>query len=219
MEYKGRSASRMSIENSLEYPQYISIRMRKIEEMRIIATQGRDPSTHDDTFYFILELLQKERPKRILELGTAYGLTSIAMLLVCSEAKLTTIELDEERYIKAKQNYKEFAVDERVNAIHDDAFDVLPHLLPHFDFIFLDSAKSQYLNYLPYLKYLLRKGGILLADDILLFGWVNGKVEVPQKRRSLVGKIQNFLEAIQADSDFDTQILEIGEGIALCIKK
>lgn len=193
--------------------------MQKICKMRILATQGRNPSTHDDTFHFILELLQKNQPKRILELGTAYGLTAIAMLLTCPEATLTTIELDEQRYIAAKENFKNFAVEKRVCSIYGDVIDVLPHLRPYFDFIFLDTAKSQYIHYLPYLKYLLRPKGILLADDILLFGWVNGRVEVPQKRRSLVTKIQSYLTALQLDNELDTQILEIGEGIALSIKK
>lgn len=201
------------------YQDKLAEQMQKICQMRILATQGRDPSTHDDTFNFILELLKKDQPKRILELGTAYGLTSIAMLLNCPNATLTTIELDEQRYIAANENFKSFGVENRVRSIYADAIEVLPHLTPYFDFIFLDSAKSQYLNYLPYLKYLLKPKGILLADDILLFGWVNGRVEVPPKRRSLVVKIQNYLTALQADKELDTQILEIGEGIALSIKK
>lgn len=194
-------------------------KLKKIEQMRTVATQGRNPTTHEDTFRFILKLLEKERPKRILELGTAYGLTSIAMLLICQDATLTTIELEEERYVAAKKNFLDFEVAERVTALYADAIDVLPHLTPYFDFIFLDSAKSQYIHYLPYLKALLKPKGILLADDILLFGWVNGKVEVPSKRRALVGKIQSYLQALQQDRQLDTQILEIGEGIALSIKK
>ena len=190
--------------NAVVLPEDTAKKMQKILQMRKLATQGRDPSTHNDTFQFILQLLEKERPSRILELGTAYGLTSCAMLLTCPQAVLTTIELDKERYLAAKNNYKAFGVLERATCIYGDAVEVLPHLTPYFDFIFLDSAKSQYLNYLPYLKQLLKPKGILLADDILLFGWVDGSVQVPQKRRSLVEKIQAYLHALEKDRELDT---------------
>lgn len=197
----------------------IAKQLQAIRKMRVVATTGRNPSTHDDSFNYILKLLQDRQPIRILELGTGYGLTSIAMLLTCPNATLTTIELDEERYKQAQIHFKKFGVDSRVCSIFGDAFEVLPHLTPFFDFIFLDSAKSQYLNYLPYLKRVLQPKGILCSDDILLFGWVDGSSPVPQKRRALVAKIQAYIHALQIDRQLETQILKIGEGIAISIKK
>ena len=108
---------------------------------------------------------------------------------------------------------------ERVNAILGDAGEVIEVINGGFDFIFLDSAKAQYKKYLPVLKGLLNKGGVLVADDVLLYGWVNGEAEVPKKRQSIVKHVTEYIEAATSDCDLITSIINIGDGIALSVKK
>lgn len=191
----------------------------RLTALREQAKNRRDPATEDDTLRLLLSVARMLKAERILEIGTAEGLTSIALLLECPKAEVTTIELEEERYILAKKNFALFGVEDRTNLILGDAGEVLLSLQKQYDLIFLDGPKAQYLQYLPQLKRLLRTGGALFADDVLLYGWVSGKVETPVKRRSIVRKIREYLQAVSADRDFLTNILEVGEGVALSIKK
>ena len=87
-----------------------------------------------------------------------------------------------------------------------------------FDFIFLDCAKVQYIKYLPRLKKLLKKGGVLVADDILLFGYITGEEEVPKKRKMLVEHIKEYVSAVTNDCELFTTILDIGNGVAVSTK-
>ena len=191
----------------------------RLTALREQAKNRRDPATEDDTLRLLLSVARMLKAERILEIGTAEGLTSIALLLECPKAEVTTIELEEERYILAKKNFALFGVEDRTNLILGDAGEVLLSLQKQYDLIFLDGPKAQYLQYFPQLKRLLRTGGALFADDVLLYGWVSGKVETPVKRRSIVRKIREYLQAVSADRDFLTNILEVGEGVALSIKK
>ena len=154
-----------------------------------------------------------------MEIGTAVGLSSVAMLLACPNAKLTTMELEEERYLEAKENFAYFGVTERVNAHLGDAGEILAMMDGEFDFVFLDGPKAQYEKYLFDLKRLMKKGAVLFADDVLLYGWVSGEEPTPQKRHSIVDKIRSYLHTITADEDFITSVLNVGDGVALSVFK
>jgi predicted O-methyltransferase YrrM len=88
-----------------------------------------------------------------------------------------------------------------------------------YDFIFLDCAKVQYIKLLPYLKTKLKVGGVLLADDVLLYGWVNGESPVPKKRKMLVQHVREFVTAVTEDTSLQTTILDVGDGISFSVKK
>ena len=177
------------------------------------------PVADDETLNFLLLTLEMTKPQRILEIGTAVGLSSVAMLLACPNAKLTTMELEEERYLEAKENFAHFGVTERVNAHLGDAGEILAMMDGEFDFVFLDGPKAQYEKYLFDLKRLMRKGAVLFADDVLLYGWVSGEEPTPQKRHSIVDKIRSYLHTVTADEDFITSVLNVGDGVALSVYK
>jgi predicted O-methyltransferase YrrM len=152
-----------------------------------------------------------------LEIGTAVGLSAVAMLYACPDAKLTTMELEEERYVEAKENFAHFGVTNRVTAHLGDAGEILAMMDGEFDFVFLDGPKAQYEKYLFDLKRLMKKGAILFADDVLLYGWVSGEEPTPQKRHSIVDKIRSYLQTVTADKDFITSVLNVGDGVALSV--
>ena len=87
-----------------------------------------------------------------------------------------------------------------------------------FDFMFMDGPKAQYEKYLFDVKRLLKDGGVLFADDVLLYGWVDGKEPTPQKRKSIVEKIRGYLQTITNDKDFTTSVIDVGDGVALSVK-
>ncbi|MGN0822358.1 MAG: O-methyltransferase [Candidatus Gallimonas sp.] len=188
----------------------------RLTELRERAKQGRDPTAADETLCYLLETAEKTAPERILEIGAAEGLTSCAML-ARTEARLTAIERDPARAATAVKNFRLFGVSDRVTLHEGDAGEILPMLEGEYDLVFLDGPKAQYLRYLPECKRLLKRGGLLLSDDVLLFGWVTG--EPPKKRRMLVEHIREYLRALQKDAELETEILSIGEGLAVSRKK
>lgn len=189
----------------------------RISARRKDALSRGIPVADDETLQFLLLTLAATKPLRILEIGTAVGLSSVAMLYACPNAKLTTLELEEERYLEAKKNFADFGVTDRVTAHLGDAGEILAMMDGEFDFVFLDGPKAQYEKYLFDLKRMLKKGGILFADDVLLYGWVSGEEPTPQKRQSIVDKIRSYLKTITEDKDFITSVLNVGDGVALSV--
>ena len=192
---------------------------QRISARRADALSRGIPVADDETLQFLLLMLDATKPKRILEIGTAVGLSSVAILLQCPTARLTTIELEEERYLEAKRNFTDFGVTERVNAYLGDAGEILSMMDGEFDFVFLDGPKAQYEKYLFDLKRMMKPGALLFADDVLLYGWVSGEEPTPQKRQSIVDKIRSYLDVVTSDRDLITSVLNVGDGVALSVYK
>lgn len=191
----------------------------RLAALRERAKEGRDPCAPDDTLQLLLACARMRAPERILEIGTGEGLTSLALLCECPRAHLVTVEADEARYRTACAYFEEFCVADRVRAVCGDAKDVLEALEEPFGLIFLDGPKAQYAAYFPDLKRLLAPRGVLFADDVLLYGWVDGREEMPPKRRSIVRKIREYLELVCADPDLVTSVVDVGEGVALSVRR
>jgi predicted O-methyltransferase YrrM len=166
---------------------------------------------------YLLVTLSAIRPKRILEIGTAVGLSASAMLHLLPEATVTTVELEEERYLEAKRNFEALGVADRVKAYLGDAGEFLAMTDGQYDFVFLDGPKAQYEKYLFDVKRLLKKGGVLFSDDVLLYGWVDGKEPTPKKRQSIVDKIRSYLTVLTSDPEFMTSVLDVGDGVAISV--
>lgn len=192
---------------------------QRISARRADALSRGIPVADDETLNFLLLMLDATKPKRILEVGTAVGLSSVAMLLQCPSARLTTIELEEERYLEAKKNFADFEVTDRVNAHLGDAGEILAMMDGEFDFVFLDGPKAQYEKYLFDLKRMMKSGALLFADDVLLYGWVSGEEPTPQKRHSIVDKIRSYLDVVTSDKELITSVLNVGDGVALSVYK
>ena len=189
----------------------------RLAALRESAKRGRDPTAADETLDYLLKYITAHGVKRFLEIGAAEGLTSCAVLLRAEDVRVTAIELDATRASRARENFRAFGVEERATLFEGDAGEILPMLTGEYDCIFLDGPKVQYRRYLPECKRLLRSGGALFSDDVLLFGWVRGTP--PPKRKALVEHIREYLRLLDEDPDFDTEVLEIAEGLAVSIKK
>lgn len=190
-----------------------------VKQMREYAFEREIPTASDETLQFLCTLARAVRAKNILEIGTAVGISGIALLEACPDASLTTIERDEEFFLAAKENFARAQFGGRAELILGDAAEhILTFPDESFDFIFLDCAKVQYIKMLPRLKKLLKKGGTLVADDVLLYGWVSGETETPKKRRMLVQHIRKYIDAATGDAELSTSIVDVGDGIAVSVK-
>ena len=190
-----------------------------LAELRQRAFAREIPVSDDETLNFLITVLCAVQPKNILELGTAVGLSGATMLETCPAAHLTTVEKSPEFFEEAKQNFSDLGLNSRITLICGDAGEQIKSLEGDYDFIFLDCAKVQYIKYLPHLKRLLKSGGVLLADDVLLFGYITGEEEVPKKRKMLVEHVREYIDAVTGDSELSTTIINVGNGIALSVKK
>ena len=190
----------------------------EVARLRKYAHEREVPTASDETLNFLLTLALAKNAKNILEVGVAEGITSLALLDTCADAHLTGIERDENLYYSAKDNLNAYAG--RSTLLLGDAADVCLTLWDEScDFIFLDCAKVQYVKLLPQLKRVLKKGGVLVADDVLMYGWVNGEVETPKKRKMLVEHIREYIAAVTNDYGLQTAIVDVGNGLAVSVKK
>lgn len=176
------------------------------------------PVSSDETLAFLSICVKMAKPKNILEIGTAIGVSGICMLKASIGSRLTTIELNSDFAHEAERNFAAAHMQERATVLEGDAAEILPTLTGEYDFIFLDGPKVQYKKYLPYLIELLPTGGILFSDDLLMYGWVNGEQPTPPKRHMLVEHIREYISLITGDSRLTTQILDVGNGVGLSIK-
>lgn len=186
--------------------------------MRKLASADGEPILREKSFEILLDLIEKKQPKSILEIGVNRGLSGIAMLLKSKNAKLSGIEIDEEKIKLAKENYKEFDLLDRAKIFQGDASEIIPILTGTYDFIFLDGPKGHYYEYLPHLLAVLNVGGVLFADNVLFRGYVGEDKQAPKRHNTIKHSMENFINAITTDKTLKTQIIDIEDGISITEK-
>lgn len=189
-----------------------------LNQIRQHAAENYVPIIREKTLQALLQACQNA--KKILEIGTATGYSASCMLL-SGNAEVTTIEKDSVRAALAAENFEKLGVSSRVRLLTDDAAKILDRLVAdgqQFDFIFLDGPKGQYIHYYDNIKTLLKAGGTLFADNVFLHGMVKNDDCIPHKHRSMVVNLRKFLERLQSDRDFQTQIFEIEDGFTISKK-
>ena len=166
-------------------------------------------------------LLQLVQPERILEVGTSVGYSSILKSEnMPHNCTITTIENYDKRIPVAKNNFKRAGKEDVITLIEGDALEVLKTLDGPYDFIFMDAAKGQYINYLPDIKRVLRKGGLLISDNILQEGEiVESRYAVTRRNRTIHARIREYVYELTHSEDFVTSIVPIGDGITLSVKQ
>jgi len=165
-------------------------------------------------------LVNLTKPNKLLEVGTAIGYSTICMArgLNC-DAQLTTIELLPRRFALAQENFRKAEVTDKIIAINGDAKEIVKNLSDQFDFIFLDAAKGQYPEFLNLSAKLLKPGGLLVADNVLLNGWVIDLNYPERRKKTMVYRMRSFLDNLKNNPDFISSIVPLGDGVALIWKK
>lgn len=176
------------------------------------------PSALTDTLSLLCDCVFEKKPAKILEIGTATGISGTAMLLTSEKSKLVTVEKDEGGFCKAKTTFENFGVFSRVRQILGDAGDVINYIDDKFDFIFLDGAKARYLDYYDDLTRLLLSGGTLFADNVLFRGYVRGGVKYRHRENTIVRNMRDFLDKIENDKRYSSQIFSVGDGVLIAEK-
>lgn len=188
-----------------------------IDEIKIIKQRALDnnvPIIQDDSIEFINKYIKDHNIKKVLELGTATGYSSI-MMASNNDINVTTIERDESRYLEALENVKACNLEDKITLIFKDALDV--DLTDKYDLIFIDAAKGQNIKFFTKYESNLNNNGTIITDNMLFHGYVKmNEEDITSKNiRGIVKKIKKYMEFLDSKEGFKTEILELGDGLAI----
>lgn len=186
-----------------------------VEEIKNKALEEHIPIIMDDTLEIIANILKTNKPKRILEIGTAVGYSAICFSeYLEKDGIIDTIERDDERIKQANDNIKRLGLENQIHIHGGDAVEILPTLTEKYDVIFIDAAKGKYPFFLKESDRLLNPQGIIFADNILYKGYVMSDYN-KHKQRTAVRNLREYIKEVTENPNYETEILEVGDGLAI----
>lgn len=187
-------------------------------EMRSYAEEHHIPVVDPEVGHLLHLLTGLIQPQSILEIGTAIGCSTIAMANAMEAGSITTIELTEERHTMALDYFNRAGVADRIHAVLGDARELVPQLDRQYDMIFMDAAKGQYQEFLDIADRILKPGGLLVADNVLLNGWVVNLNYPRHRQKTMVYRMKAFLEQFKENTQYQCSVVPLGDGVALIRK-
>lgn len=189
-----------------------------ISSMREYADQNNVPIILNDSLEYILNYIKEKNITKVLEIGTAIAYSSIMMALSKENLTITTIERDEKRYLEAIKNIKKANLEDRITLIYNDAESV--SIEEEFDLIFIDASKSQNIKFFEKFSKNLKSKGTIITDNINFHGLTAKKESEIESRnlRGLVRKINAYIDYLKENTAFNTEFLNIGDGLSVSIK-
>ena len=192
-----------------------------LTELEEYATLNKVPIAEPETARLMSVLTKLVRPKKILEIGTAIGYSSIIMAQgLGADGKITTLEYDSRTAEIARENIKRAGLADKIQVIEADAKDYLSYLDEDesYDMVFLDGPKAHYLFMLEDAVRLLRKGGLLVSDNILFKGMTADDGHFARRKVTIIHRLREYIDALMAHPQLETSILSQGDGVTLSIK-
>lgn len=191
-----------------------------LDELEACALREEVPIIRRQTQSLLRVLLAMNRPRRILEIGTAVGFSALLMSEYAPcDCHITTIEKYEKRIPLAKENFRRAGREEKITLLEGDAGRILPELTGSFDFIFMDGAKGQYIHFLPQVLRLLEKGGVLVSDNVLQDGdIIQSRFTVTRRNRTIHARMREYLYELKHNKALETVILTLGDGAAVSVR-
>ena len=165
----------------------------------------------------LLSLISKiKKPKYILEIGTFTGYSGLCLAEGLKKGgEIHTIDKNEELLKIQNKYFKKFGYSDNIFQYTMDASIMLDKINKKFDIIFLDADKKNYVNYLNIIPNILNKNGILIADNVLWYGKVLGKISEKDKETKAINE---FNKKLKNSKQFQTIILPLRDGISISIK-
>ena len=192
-----------------------------LEEIEKKALDTYVPIIRKETKSFLKTLITMNRPMNILEVGTAVGFSALVMSEYAPVGcKITTIENYDKRIPIARENFKRAGKESDITLLEGDALEVMKGLAGPYDFVFMDAAKAQYIHFLPEVMRLMKKGAVLITDNVLQEGdLIESKYVVRRRDRTIHKRMREYLEVVKNSKDLETSIVPIGDGITISVKK
>ncbi|ETI91280.1 O-methyltransferase [Clostridium butyricum] len=187
-----------------------------LKEIEDFARENGVPIVQKETGVFLEFMTSMKKPKKILELGTAVGFSSILMYESAGvEPDIVTIERDEKMIEMAKVNLDRFNLRDKIKIEQGDCLEVLERLDDKFDLIFMDAGKGHYNHFLPHCLRLLKDDGIIVADNVLFRGMVASQELVKRRKITIVKRMRTYLDLVTQDESLITSVIPMGDGIAV----
>jgi predicted O-methyltransferase YrrM len=186
--------------------------------LRLFALENDVPIVTNDGIHFLNQIIKLRNATRILEIGSAIGYSSINMALHNKDVTITTIERDPKMISIATKNIKDSGLEDRITLIQGDALEISEENLGEFDVVFIDAAKAQSSKFFNKYKPNLCDRGVIVTDNLIFHGLVVAEIK-EKNLRQLVRKIDEFNHFVVEQSDFDTYIYNVGDGMSVSIKK
>ena len=185
-------------------------------DIRKYGKDNKVPITLDDTLSFLIQTINENNSKEILEIGTAIGFGCISMAENTGCTHIDTLEKDVERHEISNENIKKKGLENKISTHLVDAKEFLQNCSKKYDFVYLDGPKGQYVNYLPLIIKILNPKGIIFADNLNFHGMVTGEIEVSKGCRAMIKGLKNYIQEITTNPMFETVIYkEIGDGVGI----
>lgn len=198
----------------------ISERCGILKELEDYAEKNSVPIVQPETAKLLEVLMCIKRPLRILEVGCAIGYSAILMAQYLADGgSITTLEWDADMAQIARGNIEKAGLSDKITVICNDAKDVLPTLTGEYDVIFLDGPKAHYIYMLNDCIRLLKKGGMLISDNILYKGMIADDEHVIRRKITIVKRLRRFISAQMQRGELETVILPLGDGVTVAVKK
>jgi predicted O-methyltransferase YrrM len=175
--------------------------LRKIEKK---ARKEFLPIVGPEKGRILAQEIKKAKPKRVLEVGTLIGYSAILMGKELDEnAQIITIEIHAEEVKTAKENIQKAEIPAKISVITGDAIHVIPELTSVFDFVFIDAAKTEYLDYLRLVEDKLHKGTVIVADNAGIFA----------------KKMTDYLDYVRTSGKYSSKYVPVGvDGLEITVK-
>ena len=191
-----------------------------LRDLEDYAKHHKVPIIEPEVAQVLRFLLKLQKPKEVLEVGTAIGYSAITMAeTLKKDFYITTLEKDPLMIEQANINIEKSGFKDYIKIIEGDALETFPHLSKSYDFIFLDAAKGQYIEFMDYSLKLLKPGGIIVSDNVLYKGMVAQKSQVKRRQRTIVTRLRDYLEWINHIEGVTSSVIPIGDGLALTYKE
>lgn len=191
-----------------------------LDEMEKFSIKNRVPIVQKETAKFLELMVKMNRPQKILELGTAIGYSSILMNLSSAGlSEITTIERDQRMIEIANANIIKCGMQGKITVVKGDCLEILESLQDEYDMIFMDAGKGHYNHFLPHCLRLLKKDGVLIADNVLFRGMVASKELATRRKITIIKRMQTYLELVSSNDDLITSVIPMGDGISVTIRK
>lgn len=192
--------------------------MANYELLADIEKFGREnkiPILLDESLEYITNMLNDIKPYRLLEIGTAIGFSAISFSkYLAKDGRIDTIEIESLRVEQALKNIEKVGVLDKIRVIEGDALEVLPYLTEKYDVIFIDAAKGKYNEFFEHAIRLCKKGGYIIADNVLYKGMVQSDYN-KHKQRTAVTKLRLFIDSVLNNEKLDAKLLDIGDGLII----
>ena len=191
-----------------------------LKKLELYAEENHVPIVEIEVAQLLKVLLKIHRPKNILEIGTAIGYSALIMASSTAEnCKITTIERRLDKVDLDKNNINNTKYKNRIKVLYGEADEILPNLDEKYDFIFLDAAKGQYLQFFNHCMELLNAKGVIVSDNVLFKGMVASDELVVRRKKTIVKRLRQYLKYINHLEGYTSCIIPIGDGVALTYRE